>query len=155
MLCQVSSETQFMTIAHKNYLDSLSVPMKDSTSSDEENEDQPLAELSTPKKSAQKSSQVTCRDDDIGKLLGVLQQGKDLTDNAEKYCLLKDHFTPSGDFNFPRNKGRAFQGRWLRIYQPWLVFSPSLGGGMCIPRALFGRSYRCSTFGVLVRHSFN
>ena len=40
-----------MTIAHKNYLDSLSVPMKDSTSSDEENEDQPLAELSTPKES--------------------------------------------------------------------------------------------------------
>ena len=70
-----------MTIAHKNYLDSLSVPMKDSTSSGEENEDQPLAELSTPKESSQQSSQVTCRDNDIGKFLGVLQQGKDLTDN--------------------------------------------------------------------------
>ena len=59
--------------------------MKDSTSSDEENEDQPLAKLSMPKESAQQSSQVTCRDDDIGKFLGVLQEGKDLTDN-EKYC---------------------------------------------------------------------
>ena len=65
-----------VTIAHKNYLASLSVPMKDSTSSDEENEDQPLAELSTPKESTQQSTQVTCRDADIGKFLSVLQQGR-------------------------------------------------------------------------------
>ena len=82
--------------------------MKDSTSSDEENEDQRLAELSTPKESAQQGSQVTCRDDDIGKFLGVLQQGKDLTDD-EKYCLLKEHFTPSGDFHFPVTRDGRFK----------------------------------------------
>ena len=74
-----------------------------------------------------------------------------LTSN-EKYQLLTNHFMPEVGYNFPRGvNSRTFQHKWLRDYQPWLVYSIQENGGYCLPCFLFATKYRGSEPGVLVR----
>jgi len=62
-----------------------------------------------------------------------------LTD-SEKYQYLTRHFRPTKEYQYPStymNKcNRSFQESWLTKY-PWLVYSPNLDGGFCLPCFLF------------------
>ena len=69
----------------------------------------------------------------------LMQVVSSLTD-SEKYEYLTGHFRPPKEYKFPStymNKcKRSFQESWLVKY-PWLVYSPSLDGGFCLPCFLF------------------
>ena len=62
---------------------------------------------------------------------------------SQKYQLLTDHFRPSATYNFnedkPCNSNRAFRHVWLEEYSPWLAYSPTLKGAVCIYCILFPR----------------
>ena len=64
--------------------------------------------------------------------------------SSEKYQLLTNHFTPSAN-------NCTFQHKWLRQYQPWLVYSKRENGGYCLPCVLFAMRYRGSEPEVLVQ----
>ena len=68
---------------------------------------------------------------DIGTFMEDIAKGAPLDDDV-MFALLKDHVQPDSSFVFPKNGGRSFQPRWLDVYKPWLVFSPSLSGGVCV-----------------------
>lgn len=78
-----------------------------------------------------------------------------LTD-SERYQYLTEHFRPPKGCKYPStymNKcNRSFQESWLTKY-PWLVYSPKLDGGFCLPCLLFTKNR--SGKGVLVNSPFN
>ena len=84
-----------------------------------------------------------------------LESAVDFLTDSEKYGYLTGHFRPPREYKFPStymNKcNRSFQGSWLAKY-PWLVCSPTLDGGFCLPCFLFARNR--SGKGILVNTPF-
>ena len=62
--------------------------------------------------------------------------------SSEKFQLLTNHFTLDVRYKFPPGaNNRTFQHKWLREYQPWLVYSKREKGGYCLPCVLFAMRY--------------
>ena len=84
-----------------------------------------------------------------------LESAVDILTDSEKYGCLTRHFRPPREYKFPStymNKcNRSFQESWLTKY-PWLVYSPTLDGGFCLPCFLFARNR--SGKGILVNTPF-
>jgi len=61
-----------------------------------------------------------------------------LNDN-EKHDLIENVFTPNSNYVFPKSQSkRKFLHKYLLDF-PWLRYSPSLNGGLCLPCVLFAR----------------
>ena len=98
---------------------------------------------------------------DVGELVELSSTNEQLESaihsltDAEKYQYLTEHFKPFRGYPFPStymNKcNRLFQHKWLTKYS-WLVYSPKLDGGSCLPCFLFSTN-RCGK-GVLVNSTF-
>lgn len=98
---------------------------------------------------------------DVGELVKTSASSEQLESaihsltNSEKYQYLTEHFKPTKGYQFPStymNKcNRSFQHKWLTKY-PWLVYSPELDGGFCLPCFFFATNR--STKGVLVNSAF-
>jgi hypothetical protein len=77
---------------------------------------------------------------DLGKVVQLKAQ-RSLTEN-EKFFLLKHHFVPPKNYNFPSrvfgDRQRHFQNTWLEKYNG-LVYSESEDGGYCKFCVLFAR----------------
>ena len=84
-----------------------------------------------------------------------LESAVDSLTDSEKHEYLTGHFRPPKEYRFQstymnRCNG-SFQESWLTKY-PWLVYSPKLDGGFCLPRFLFARNR--SGKGILVNSPF-
>ena len=98
---------------------------------------------------------------DLGNIINALMSPEEVDKainsltSGQKYTYLTNHFQPSNEYVFPsvymNKSNRQFQAEWLKKY-PWLVYSPKLDGGFCLPCALFA-SDRASK-GVLVIRPF-
>jgi len=89
---------------------------------------------------------------DFGKVV-LLKACRSLTDD-EKFFLLKHHFVPAQNYNFPSRyfsgNSRHFQQRWLSQFNG-LVYSESENGGFCKYCVLFGMcGPTMKEFGILV-----
>ncbi|VDI31200.1 Hypothetical predicted protein [Mytilus galloprovincialis] len=73
--------------------------------------------------------------------IGFVKQSTCKLTNEEKFYLIRNHFQPRINYNFPTKKyagkNRLFQLNWLNRYDG-LVYSPSQEGAYCIYCALFG-----------------
>jgi len=110
---------------------------------------------------ASPSSSASGAISDVGDLLKTAATSKELEllvdalTDEEKHQILTGHFRPSKGYKFPSNYmngcNRSFQETWLSKY-PWLVYSPKLDGGFCLPCFLFARNR--SGKGTLVNSPF-
>ena len=122
---------------------------------------EPLATLSTSTLMDSSGRSVRNPILDVGELVKISASSEQLESaihsltNSEKYQYLTEHFKPSKEYRFPStymNKcNRSFQHKWLTKY-PWLVYSPELDGGFCLPCFFFATNR--SAKGVLVNSAF-
>ena len=71
-----------------------------------------------------------------------------------RYTVLRNLYVPDSSVVFPPRddykKLRRFVYLWLTEYSPWLVYSKSQNGGLCLCCVLFTNSRSKATAGVLV-----
>ena len=93
---------------------------------------------------------------DFGRIV-KLKTSRQLTTD-EKYHLLKHHFIPDKNYNFPvhstGNHNRKFQTKWLDEYNG-LVYSITDDGGYCKYCVLFGNCNPSQELSVLVKRPLN
>lgn len=124
----------------------------------DETEHQPVQDISTREIASDNSEDVaaTCSTDttteddesvpwethDLGHFLKKKKTGTTQITDKERYEWIKHVWCPPLGFKFPMKKegtkNRAFQISWLKTH-PWLVYSPSLNGGLCKTCVVFGR----------------
>ncbi|XP_066925711.1 nuclear pore complex protein DDB_G0274915-like isoform X2 [Clytia hemisphaerica] len=69
---------------------------------------------------------------------------------TEIFDLITNVFSPDPDFKFPKpTNGRKFRADWLSEHQ-WLKYSPSRGGGFCLPCSLFSHCIPSTSKGVMI-----
>lgn len=93
-------------------------------------------------KTTEDDNSVPWETHDLGHFLEKKKDGTTQITDKERYEWMKHVWSPRLGFKFPMKKegtkNRAFQISWLKI-NPWLVYSPSLNGGLCKTCVVFGR----------------